>query len=407
MISVKKVLFVILDGYSEGVFGESALSAANKSRIDFVARKSFAGLIENKLGNHPDSGISTFVLLGYDKDDYPGRGYLDALGAGLEPAPNDVCIRANFANVEETKERRAEGREFEMGFVVRDRRAGRNYEGLFDLSKAIASINLEGIRFAFKKSVGHRGVLVLHGTDISQNVSDSDPGKEGLEVTKIMPYSKDSAAEHTAATLNKWEHETHLLLKDNVANKFRKPPINFILLRGASSPKELKSFKDMYGLKATCVAASPAVKGLCKAIGMETPTISGATADLKSDVAEKARAAVNALDKNDFVLLHILSPDVAAHDRSPVKKRMAIEKIDSEVFKRIVEYVDFSKTVLVVASDHPTSAKSGEHMAGIMPFLIFTNGIESTGAAKLSEDACKVGPIIDIDDFMEKVMSYR
>ena len=96
----KKVLFVILDGVAD-LTEKTPLQLASKPNLDLLTKNGFAGLIENKEGHHPDSSLSTFVLLGYNKEDYPGRGYMEALGIGLRPTPGSVYLRANFATVKE------------------------------------------------------------------------------------------------------------------------------------------------------------------------------------------------------------------------------------------------------------------------------------------------------------------
>lgn len=399
----KKVLFLILDGISDNL-EQTPLMLANKLNLDLIVKNSFAGLIENKEGEHPDSGISNFVLLGYDKEEYPGRGYLEALGINLKPTPGSVYIRANFATVKEVISNKAG--EFEPKLVVVDRRAGRDYTGLFEMAKDIKEFFLDGVRIDFYKSLGHRGVIVLNSVAISPNVSDSDLEKEGVEVPEIRPLTNDNEAVKTAAALNKFEKETYRILKNHPANKYRSVPANYILLRGASCYKYVKSFKDNFGLKGACVAASPVIKGIARALEMDVFDVSGATGDLKTDLKAKVLKALEVLNNYDFVVLHILGFDVAAHDKKPNLKRLFIEKVDREVFGKILEYVDFNKTLLVVASDHVTSSKTGEHLSGFLPFLIYTKGIESNKIEKFDEESCKQGPVISIEDFMEEVLNY-
>ena len=398
----KKVLFLILDGISdEQDVGKTALEAAYKPNIDMIAKNSLCGLIENYLGSHPDSGISNFVLLGYPKEEYPGRGYLEALGTGLEPVPGSVYVRANFATVKEVVSDPLKTGTFKPNLLIVDRRAGRDNSGLFEMSKDIKEFFLEGVRVDFYKSLAHRGVLVMNSVNISPEVSDSDPGYvEKPFVQEIRAKKPSSEATKTAAALNKFQEQTYKILKDHPGNKYREAPANFILLRGASS------YKYSFGLDASCVAASPVIKGIGKAMEMEIPDVSGATGDLKTNLRDKTMAALDMLNKHDFVVLHILGFDVAAHDKDNNKKRLFIEKVDREVFRRILEYCNFEKTVLVVASDHLTSTKTGGHMSGFMPFLIFTKDVEANGIEKFNEKSCKVGPVIQIEDFMEEVIRY-
>jgi 2,3-bisphosphoglycerate-independent phosphoglycerate mutase len=401
----KKVLFVILDGIADDLT-DTPLKLATKPNLDLITKNGFSGLIENREGGHPDSAISNFLLLGYDVADYPGRGYLDAMGINLKPTPGSVYVRANFATVKEVLHDDMKTGTFEPHWVVVDRRAGRDYNGLFEMAKDIKEFFLDGVRIDFYKSLGHRGVAVLNSISISPNVSDTDLEKVDVEVPEVKPLSNDNDAAKTAAALNKFEKETYRILKNHPANKYRDVPANFILLRGASTYKYVKTFKDNLGMRGACVAASPVIKGIARAAEMDVFEVSGATADLKTDIRAKTLKALEVLNKYDFTILHILGCDIAAHDKKPNLKRMFIERIDREVFSKILEYVDFSKTLLVVCSDHPTSSKTGEHIPGFLPFIFYTKGVESNRIQKFDEESCKQGPVINIEDFMEEVLRY-
>ncbi|MEM5804525.1 MAG: 2,3-bisphosphoglycerate-independent phosphoglycerate mutase [Candidatus Aenigmatarchaeota archaeon] len=415
MIMAKKVLLVILDGAADGLIEgkQTTLQAANKPALDFFAEKGFAGLIDNRLGTDkfgPDSGVSTFALFGYDPKDYPGRGYLDALGIGLDPKPDEVCIRANFATVREVPSSMSTvpynpKTLLQPDFIVLDRRAGREKEGLKEIAESIASISIDGTVVRFHKSVGHRCIVMLRNVLASPHVSDSDPGVAGMKVQEIKPLTNDNAAVHTASVLNRWTREAGRIMKEHPANKFRMNPANMILLRGASMRREIDSFENMFGKKAACVAASPVVRGIARATGMDVIDVPGATGDLNTNLRDKAMAALDALRKHDFVILHILGPDVAAHDRKFDTKRGFIEKIDREVFKRIMEYLDVSSTLLVVTSDHITSIFSGMHESGAFPFAIYGKDVQPNEVRGYDEHSCSRGPVITIDEFMEILIS--
>lgn len=397
---MKKILFVVLDGLGDTMLEgkQTTLQSAFKPYLDSITRNGFAGLIENRLKEHPDSGLSTFVLFGYDRNDYPGRGFLDALGIGMRAMPDTIYIRANFATVEEI--------DGKGEFVVKDRRAGRDKSGLLELSDAIREIVIDGVRVEFHKSVGHRGVVLISNAQISSKVSDSDSEFVGEKVNTIKPLSEDNLSIRTASILNKWQHEVYRILKSHRANKYRKIPANFILLRGTSSYSIGKTFKENFGLNAGVVAASPVVKGIARYLEMDAIDVSGATADMNTNLIEKTLSALDMLRKKDLVVLHILGCDIAGHEKSISSKRAFLEKIDREVFKRIMEYVDFKNIILVVTSDHITSVFTGMHEAGSFPFAIFSRGINPNEVQKFDEQSCKLGPEIDIDDFMEEVLKF-
>lgn len=399
----KKILFVILDGVGD-ISQRTALKEANKPKLDYLAENSYCGLINNSISKHPGSGISIFILLGYPKSEYPGRGYIEARGIGLEPIPDAVYLRANFATVMEKIENKQKTGEYKPELIVKDRRAGRDVSGLKEMSEDIKSLMIDGVKVSFHKSLGHRGVVALTSVGMSPDITGSDPMEEGKKVLEIEATSPD--AEKTAASLNKWEEKTYDILKNHPMNEKREFPANYILLRGIGQYRHIKPFKENYGLDGAVVAAAPVVKGLGRIFEMEIINVLGATGDLKSNLAEKTLAALEILKKKDFVLLHMKGTDVAAHDKNFVLRRKIIEKIDDSVFKRILEYVDFEKTLLIVTSDHLTSIETGQHLSGSYPFLAYTKGIEKNSVKKFDEESCKNGPTINISEFMEKVLSF-
>lgn len=402
----KKILFVILDGIADDI-ERTPLMMASKPNIDMLTKNGFSGLLENREGDHPDSGISNFVLLGYPKEEYPGRGYLEALGINLKITPGSVYVRANFATVKEVVEDKYGSGEYNPALIVADRRAGRDSSGLFEMAKAIREFFLDGVRIDFYKSVGHRGVVVLNSIDVCPEVSNSDPCEEGKEVLDIKPLTDNNNAFKTAAALNKFSKEAYKILKDHPSNKYRKIHANYILLRDASCYRYVKSFKEKFGLNGACIAASPVIKGIARAMDMHVEEVPGATADLKTDLKAKVLKALDLLNTCDFVILHILGCDITSHDKNPRLGSMFIEKIDREVFRRIIEYTNFDKTMLVVCSDHPTSSKTGLHVQGFLPYLIYTSGIESNKIDKFDENSCKQGKVMHIEDFMEEVINFE
>lgn len=416
----KKVLLVILDGVADAVQEgrKTSLQMAQKPILDSFSKNGVGGMLinesEERPGLGPDSGVSTWLLLGYDKADYPGRGYLDALGAGVAVRPTDVCIRANFATVRESavpmetvpvNPKTVVPRQL----IVSDRRAGRENEGLVDIAKDIREIHIDGVPVRFYKALGHRGVVVLSSSAVSPNVSGSDPGEDNQPVPEIKATASDNASEKTAATLRKWSDHVYEFLKNHPANKYRKVPANYILLRDPGMWRSVKSFTEKYGFHAAVVAASPVVKGISRMLEMDVVDVIGASGDAKTNLRDKTMAAIDALAKHDFVVLHILGTDVVSHDRKVGPKAGFLEKIDREVFGRIHEYVDRKGVLIAVTSDHICNVYSGRHEKGAFPFCLYTQGLQPNETSAFDElnSMEPLGPKLRIEDFMEFLNHHR
>ncbi len=395
---MKKILFVLLDGLGDGMRKGTTLQVATKPNLDFFGKNGFCGLVENNLADHPDSG-SIFTLLGYPRSDYPGRGYLDALGAGVKSMTDTLYMRGNWGTVEEQIKEETEA-QFKPKLIIKDRRAGRDFTGLKELSEKIKEIGVDGMKVKFYKSLGHRCVISISSHGIKSDVSDSDNevGQPVQEIKALIP-----SAQQAATTLNKWSSEVHFILRDDLINKQRELPANYVLLRGASSYRTEKPFEEKFGMKGCMVGASPIVLGIGKHLEMDIVQIG--TGNLKTDLNAKVLKALDELRTHDFVFLHVLGTDVAAHDGGVELKKNFLSKVDREMFGKIKEYLDFNKTILVVTGDHITSAFTRHHEAGPFPFLIYTSGINSNGL-EFHEMSCKQGPMIRIKNFMEELLKF-
>src|SRR5438093_13303900 len=115
---MKQLLYVCLDGLGDDPIPElgnlTPLEAARTPALDSLARKGAQGIVYT-VGEDvaPESDIAVFAILGYDpRLEHPGRGVLEALGAGMPFEDGDLAYRVNFATQE--------------GDQIVDRRVGRD-----------------------------------------------------------------------------------------------------------------------------------------------------------------------------------------------------------------------------------------------------------------------------------------
>ncbi|MBI4174323.1 MAG: hypothetical protein HY517_01655, partial [Candidatus Aenigmarchaeota archaeon] len=378
--SMKKFLLVILDGVADK---KSALAKAKKPNIDLLAANSACGLWSGPHAPHYNkrslSSVATLEILGYSWRDEPGRGYLEALGIGLKPK-SSICVRGNFANVKKGK--------------MIDRRAGRDEKGLDvlvkDLNRKIKSIN--GVKVKLHRAFGHRLVLVMSGKNLDRHVSDSD---SGTRVQKIRPL--DRKAKKAAETLNRYAELSSAILSSNPLNKKRKVPANFILLRAAGAQKKAESFRKKFKLSACSISGVNIIRGTSKYLGIDV--VDAPLTQLEDDLPSRARKAVDALERYDFVILHINGCDTNAHNRDFGGKVRFIEKIDREVFSQLLKLRHIN---IGVISDHITDSASGEHVFGPVPFMLYAADEENESEG-FDEKVCAKGFMTDSP--MKKIMS--
>lgn len=385
-----KAILVIGDGMADRPVKElgwkTPLEAAHKPSMNKIAKTGICGIMDVIApGIPPGSDTATLALLGYDAMKvYSGRGAFEAIGSGIDILPGDVAFRCNFATVDDD-------------LVVLDRRAGRIADE--DASKLAESLRKikpieSSVKVVFKNTVQHRATLLLRGPKLSTAISDSDPEKVGEKVLEIKALDDTLEAEHTAKILNDLLHKFHNALREHPVNKKRVkhglPPANVILCRGAGTVPNIKPLHKVYGVNAACVSAVSLIKGVCKVAGMKLVDVKGATGTPQTDFVAKAKAAVQALKTDDFVLLHVKAPDVPSHDGNLKQKIAVIEKID-QMLGYLLEKVDLNETYLAVTADHTTSSVTRNHEGDPVPVAITGPYVRCDDVAEFGERTCAKG----------------
>ena len=137
------------------------------------------------------------------------------------------------------------------------------------------------------------------------------------------------------------------------------------------------------------------LRGLGAMAGMRNLKIDGVTDGIDNDYAAQINGALEALNDNDMVVVHIEAPDEMGHRGSIADKIRAIEQIDSEVMGRLLAWKDHELKVLVMP-DHPTPIKIKTHCAEPVPFLIWGGGAKHTAGLRFTEsEAGKTGITVE------------
>ena len=135
----------------------------------------------------------------------------------------------------------------------------------------------------------------------------------------------------------------------------------------------------------------------------------GATGLWDTNYEGKTQAAIDALQTDDFVYLHVEASDEAGHDGDLELKLSCIENLD----QRLVTPSSLTKCPLSMGSivhsllpDHPTPVHHRTHTAEPVPFCIFTPGIEPDKVQTFDEVAAKEGiyGILEGDAFIKEFM---
>lgn len=375
MSEVNKIIIFIGDGLGDrpvaSLGGKTPLEAAATPSLDHLAANGLSGMLNPVApGRRIGSDTAHMAILGYDPFKYyKGRGPFEAKGVGLDLKPGDVAFRCNFSTVE--------------GRKVTDRRAGRIKTGTDQLAAAVnekAGL-IDGVQCLFKESVEHRAALLLRGEGLDFRITEVDPHHEGADYPDCEPLpeaANDPGAIKTAAVVNKWVQLAYEALKDHPVNKQRiaegLPPANIALPRGVGTAVQLQPFKEKYDLSGAMIVEVDLVRGLGQYLDMEVVEVPGATGGQDTDEIAIAKAVVEALGHNDFVLANIKCPDLGGHDGNAEKKMEAIQKVDRAI-GYLLANVDFETTVIMVTGDHCTPVSFMDHTGDAVPAVFYGCGV--------------------------------
>jgi 2,3-bisphosphoglycerate-independent phosphoglycerate mutase len=363
-----KIIFFIIDGLSDrpipALGNKTCLEVAKIPHFDFLAFGGQSGLLIPLPGEeHPSSETAHFAIFGYDlKDEFPGRGPLEALGLNITLEGNEVIFRANFATLDRNGN-------------LKDVRAGR-IKNTNALCQAIDNIEIEGVIFKIYPSLEHRAVVVLRGEGITDQVWGNDPHKLppfkiGVPLLPFKPKKETKEAIFTANILEKYIHKVQKILKNHPLNlereKNNQEPANTLLLREGGKFLKVTPFEERWQVKACCVAGAPLYKGIGRFLGMDVFEVKGADGTPQTDLAGKFQKASKLLKFYDFVFLHVKACDLFGEDGNCEGKIQFIEKIDN--FLPILMESDFTK--LIITADHSTPCILKAHSGDPVPCLIY------------------------------------
>ena len=118
------------------------------------------------------------------------------------------------------------------------------------------------------------------------------------------------------------------------------------------------------------VGAPGAATGAARLLGAAIVTPAGATGDVDTDLAAKARAATAAIEaRASRVVVHVGAPDEAAHERDAGAKVAAIERADAELIAPLAAAVRSAGGTLTVCADHGCDPATGRHDGAPVPAL--------------------------------------
>lgn len=410
--------------------GKTLLDVANIPAMDRLACQGRSGLLTTiPDGFLPGSEVANTAILGYDLNEvYEGRGPLEAASIGYDMRPEDLALRCNLLTL-------AEG-------VIQNHHGGHITTEEGDMLIKYLNDNLGSEKVRFITGIQYRHLLVIQGGN--KNIECTPPHDHPGEAWKpllVKPSSQKAkiptdkktelpenaqghgteiiermSADETAELINELTFKSIELLEKHPFNLERgakgKPKANSIWAWSGGYRPKMKTLQQQYTeiKSGTVISAVDLIRGIGHYAGLGIKVVPGATGLANTNYEGKARAALDALRKDDFVFLHVEATDEAGHDGDIELKRKAIEYLDHRIVSPLIgEIENWDEPVCVaLLPDHATPVESRIHVGDPVPFTIWYRGIIPDSVTTYSEASCAKGSygLLRLSQFMEEFMKH-
>jgi 2,3-bisphosphoglycerate-independent phosphoglycerate mutase len=150
------------------------------------------------------------------------------------------------------------------------------------------------------------------------------------------------------------------------------------------------------------------IRGIGHYAGLKIVEVEGATGLADTNYEGKAQAAIEALEHDDFVFLHVEASDEAGHDGDLELKLKTIENLDRRLITPIYQHIMQMKEPVCIAvlPDHLTPVELRIHVGKPVPFLFWYKGITPDEVQQYDEVSCVSGSygLLKLQEFMTEFM---
>ncbi len=384
-----KYVVLVGDGMADEPITElgnrTPLQAADKPNMDYCAERGVNGLARTvPHGMGAGSDVANLSIMGYDPAvRYTGRGPLEAASMNVPLEDDDLAYRCNLIT--------------EDGGMIVDYSADHisNEEAAELIRFVDERLGSENVKF--HPGISYRHLLVFkHTCEDPTDITCTPPHDVlGKRISEYMPGSAANSriAEIMRNMINDSKKilETHRVNVDRVNRGLH--PGNMIWPWGGGRRPEMSTFKELYNVTGGVISAVDLIKGIGICAGLKVVNVSGATGYLDTNYAGKVDAALNVLEKDDFVFVHIEAPDEAGHSGKLDLKMQAIEDFDRNVAAPMLGALEakYSEYAVLVMPDHPTPLRIRTHSSDPVPFTIFRTDWRADDVKLFDEVSAKSG----------------
>lgn len=380
------------DWHRDDLGGKTLLQHADVPHMDWLARNGRNGLLKTVPdGFHPGSEVANSSILGYDQHKvYEGRGPLEAASIGVQLEEGDLALRCNLICVE--------------GDILKNHSCGRLETEEGDTLIRYLEKELGNDRVHFYTGVQYRHLLVIKGGD--KRLDCTPPHDVPLQTwADKLPKAQCPEAEDTARLLGELIRRSQELLPLHPLNRERARKgmdmASSIWPWGGGFRPQMTPLTETYPQirRGSVITAVDLIRGIGTYAGLRVINVPGATGLWDTDYEAKARAAIEALQTDDFVYVHVEASDEAGHDGDRDLKLRTIENLDKRLIAPVLEVTQSpdaerrfgDKVAVALLPDHPTPVALRTHTADPIPFAVYAPGLAPDSVQTFDEDAAKEG----------------
>lgn len=384
----QKAIIFLADGMADDPIPElgnkTPLEFAKTPAMDKIAREGASGTFLTLPDGLPTSSdVANMSVLGFfPEKNYPGRGPIEATAQGIELGEDDIAWRCNLVYVSD------DGylRDYSAGHISPEDAAVL----MNDLQKEFGSDKV-----TFYSGVSYRNLLVLHGKEFSAAVDYFKPdSSQDLPLAELRLSALDDEAQKTVDFLIDLEEKAAKFLAAHPVNRGKANPANRIWPWSPGRRPALPDFAGNYSSRSgAIISAVDVIRGIGKCSNMKVIEVPGATGFVDTNYAGKAQAAIEAIEKYDFVYLHLEAIDECSHLGDLKLKLQAIEEFDSFIVAPVLAALKDKQVRFAVLPDHPVPIKLRCHTTTPVPVAMMGPGIEPDVIEAFSENLAPDGSL--------------
>jgi 2,3-bisphosphoglycerate-independent phosphoglycerate mutase len=376
-----KYMVLLCNGLTDQPIAEkdnqTPLQLADTPNLDRLVAKGRCGSVQTIPEDLPAGNeISYLSLLGYNPAATNlGAARFEARALGVELKDDDLPLCCDFIMLQSSHN----------DMILKDFTSGQLSA---DNGQLLLGALQEQIPDAvtFHPGVGYHNLMIIKNTVLPDRLM---PPHElvGEGIRKHMPQGE--ACKELVYLMN----QAQIILHNHPFNRARiksgEDVVNSVWFwgNGNGKQKSLPAFSDRFGKQAAVITASLLMKGIAQAAGMHTPEVKGATGFPDTDYPAKVSAALNALENNDVVILHVAAAETPSLLGSIDDKILTIEDIDREVVAPLMVAVDQRKDVtLLLVENHMTSVNLMRYAKSPVPFVVYPSTQGADSVERFSEE---------------------